>query len=174
MESEKRWAPIPGWPGYRVSDDGILETNKRPGGRTGFWRPKAHSTVEGYVMVQLVHKRVHKTYHMNTLVLLCHGPPRPTGKSMALHNNGDPSDNRLENLRWGYAKDNSDDRRRHGRTARGDRNGSAKLRSSDLKLIRELRSSGIALSALGVAFNVSESAIRRFVNGKTWKDVTHD
>jgi hypothetical protein len=37
------------------------------------------------------------------------------GQIQVRHLNGDPFDNRLENLAWGTARDNAEDRMRHGR-----------------------------------------------------------
>jgi hypothetical protein len=51
--------------------------------------------------------------HVHKLVLEAFtGQPRPEGM-VCCHVNGNPSDNRLENLRWGTLRDNAADKRRH-------------------------------------------------------------
>lgn len=47
-----------------------------------------------------------------------HGPA-PSPDHEVRHLNGNPKDNRIENLRWGTAAENAQDRIRHGRQYRG-------------------------------------------------------
>lgn len=54
-----------------------------------------------------------KTRKVHVAVLEAFVGPRPEGMQ-ALHNNGDPSDNTVENLRWGTASDNMKDKSLHG------------------------------------------------------------
>lgn len=50
---------------------------------------------------------------VHALVLEAFVAPRPDGM-VCCHNNGDPADNRVENLRWGTASDNMQDSLKHG------------------------------------------------------------
>jgi hypothetical protein len=56
-----------------------------------------------------------------------------------------PADDRLENLRWGTHKENMEDREKHGRTARGERNGRYKLSPEQVRDIRTLTPTVAAL-----------------------------
>jgi hypothetical protein len=174
--SEKAWADIPGWPGYRVSTDGCIETRKLSTGLLDkTWRPlKTYLSTYGYSSVSLTDKGRSFRFNMNTLVLICHGPPRPHGRSFALHNNGNRLDNRLENLRWGYGKDNADDRERHGRTARGENNGASKLTSADVLGIRKMRADGFGALRISKAFGVSKKTVQNVLRGNTWKHIAEE
>jgi hypothetical protein len=61
-------------------------------------------TLDGHAAVQRVHRLVCTAFH---------GPPPSLDKGWVLHRDGDPSNNRPENLRWGSAQENSDDLGRH-------------------------------------------------------------
>ena len=102
------WKAIPGYEGlYEVSDQGNVRTFRR--GANGRLlkpgrMPQGHLSVAlGRGNSQCVHK----------LVLLAFVGPAPD-RHECCHNNGNPADNRLENLRWGTRSDNIRDAVRHG------------------------------------------------------------
>jgi len=102
------WKVIPGYEGlYEVSDQGNVKTFRR--GANGRLlkpgrMPRGHLSVAlGRGNSQCVHK----------LVLLAFVGPAPD-KHECCHNNGNPADNRLENLRWGTRSENIRDAVRHG------------------------------------------------------------
>lgn len=82
---------------------------------TGEPAPLNHGT-HGYRVVHIhAHSREYRgTFGVHNLVLALHGPAQPPGKTMVLHNDGDRTNNRLDNLRWGDALDNYRDAIRHG------------------------------------------------------------
>lgn len=97
------WKSVPGFEGqYDVSSQGRVRTFRR--GANGRLlkpgrMPQGHLSVAlGRGNSQCVHK----------LVLLAFVGPPPKGCE-CLHGNGDPSDNRLENLRWGTRSENNID-----------------------------------------------------------------
>lgn len=115
--SNETWKAIPGWPDYEVSDAGqvrstdrvIVASNgvhRRMPGR--IFRP---SLVRGYPSVHLPGPCT-RTVH--SLVLAAFVGPKPKGAEEIRHLNGDPTDNRLENLRWGTSSENAFDSVRHG------------------------------------------------------------
>jgi thymidylate synthase (FAD) len=56
-----------------------------------------------------------RTYHIHRLVLLSFiGKPNDPVKNMCCHKNGNPLDNRVDNLYWGNAQDNANDSVDHG------------------------------------------------------------
>lgn len=124
--SAERWLPIPGWDGlYEVSDLGRVKSSARRvesyGGRVGVRRERILATsaeaTSGHLRVSLRHKnregRKSITIGVHRLVLLAFVGPCPEGME-ACHNNGDPADNRLPNLRWDTRKANVSDTLAHG------------------------------------------------------------
>lgn len=117
----ERWRVIEGFPNYEVSNLGNVRSWAHKGRGRGKGRTKKprlltatlrkgstdYLTVTLYSeegrSVSLVHQLVTKTFH----------GPRPEGK-VVRHLNGDPLDNRAENLAWGTPKENSADRYVHG------------------------------------------------------------
>ena len=71
-------------------------------------------TKRPYKRVSLVDsKGVRKKHLVHTLVLEAFIGPRPAGHE-ACHNNGDCSDNRVDNLRWDTPSNNTRDKIKHG------------------------------------------------------------
>lgn len=121
-------------PGYRVTADGkVFSTghNWRGYGEREM-RPTPNS--DGYPSVRLTveGKRVRLAVHR--LVAREYLPPRPSPEHEVRHLDGDKTNNTVENLAWGTAKENAEDRERHGRTSRGLRHSSA-IRSSTHRLM---------------------------------------
>lgn len=169
--SERKWALIPGWPGYRVSDDGVVECRRNNAGfDSGCWsRRAAKPDADGYFRLTIHHRNRSVFIGVHTLVLICHGPPRPPGNSMALHGNGNPQDNHIDNLRWGFGLDNASDRELHGNTAACETHGCSKLTWSDVDEIRVLYAAGgISMSALAKKFKVNKKTILNVIHHKTW------
>lgn len=104
-----RW--IPGWEGqYKATTQGqIISYKKRV--------PKALSPASSkaikYLRVNLVSDNTRVTRYVHRLVLETFvGPAGPREETR--HLNGDHTDNRLANLVWGTASENTQDRVRHG------------------------------------------------------------
>lgn len=111
---EEQWAAVVDYEGlYEVSDAGRVRSIARPGTRGGILRGEVHP--DGYPSVKLSKggRKKHLTVHV--LVATAFRGPRPDGQECR-HLNGDPSDNRLENLAWGTSAENSQDMIGHGRT----------------------------------------------------------
>lgn len=117
-----KWVPVPGYEGlYSVSSRGTVRSEPRRiahyrGGESVLpareLKPDISAT---YYRVTLC--REGKTTRESIHRLVCeafHGPA-PEGKPWVLHKNGNPRDNRAENLYWGTPKENMQDKIRHGR-----------------------------------------------------------
>jgi len=101
--------------GYRVGSDGSVwsRKNARWGLRADFKQMKANPDSSGYPMLKLMVNRRAVSFRVNVLVLRAFiGDPRPGFESC--HNNGDPWDCRLTNLRWDTRAENIRDAQRHG------------------------------------------------------------
>lgn len=108
------WLAVGGYEGlYEVSDAGRVRSLPRGGTRGGVLRGDLHRA--GYPCVRLS-KEGHKTHlTVHSLVAKAFLGQRPDGMECR-HINGDPSDNRAENLAWGTSSENSHDMVLHGRT----------------------------------------------------------
>lgn len=172
--------PISGFEGYEVSSYGNVRSYRPRNGRGGFTasprllRPRIDKY--GYPMLTLRRddKDVSKTIHR--LVLEAFSGLCPEGMQ-ACHNNGNPEDNRIENLRWDTISENAWDRSRHGRAAgnfpvrRGVNHGRAKFSEEQVLEIRELFSEGVRKAELARKFNTSIPQITNIVTRKTWTHV---
>lgn len=116
----EQWMPIPEWPGYEVSDLGRVRSVARIVQRSNGWRQTIRERIlklawdtcgdTGHLTVTVYRQRrkVHR------LVLTAFVGPAPAGHE-GCHNDGDPSNNALSNLRWDTHRANSLDRIKHGR-----------------------------------------------------------
>lgn len=100
-------------------------------------------------------------------VLLTFAGPKPDGCE-CLHRNGDCTDDRPSNLRWGTSKENKDDMLRHGTRRHGDQIHTCKLSEQD---IRDIRMAGYPLRPLAKKYSVTETLISLILRRKVWKHV---
>lgn len=155
----ERWLPVVGYEGrYEVSDLGRVRSLLRG---CHFLAP--HTKDRGHLQVTLRGEKRHHSVHR--LVLAAFVGPCPAGM-MCRHLNGIPTDNRLENLRWGTAEENIADMRLHGTTPRGERNGSAKLTENE---VRDIRASPLTGRAVAAIYGVHASRVFRIREGNAWK-----
>lgn len=170
--------PIPGYKGvYSITDDGRVWSEERIDNRGhrrgGHWMrlslqggPYLRLTlrVEGLSVQKFVHQLVLETFV----------GPCPEGMECC-HNNGDPTDNRLANLRWDTPSANQRDAVKHGTQAglhsRGERNGYAKLTERDVGWIRYWHKSGVMVKDLAEWFSVCVGNIHMVVSRKTWDHI---
>jgi DNA-binding transcriptional regulator YiaG len=98
---------------------------------------------------------------VHRLVMLAFVGPCPAGHEVR-HINGDPSDNRLVNLRYGTRSENQKDRARHERT---------KLTPANVKDIRRRLKRCESQYSIAARFNVNQSLISRIKTGEAYSDV---
>lgn len=182
---EVEYRPIPHFPNYRVGSDGSIWSNiasRRSTGigttafhlnfKTGAWKQlKPSADPRGYKIVTLScigQKR--RSYPLHKLVLLAFRGPAEQGQQ-ARHLNDDKSNNSVENLAWGTASQNGQDKTRNGVAARGEKQWAAKLTEADVIKIRELAASGARTLELSRMFKVGVLAIYRAKTRKTWSHI---
>lgn len=166
--SDERWRPVPGFEGrYEVSSHGrvMTLTTYRPHQTGLVLRP--YKNKKGYQYVSFRTNGTRKSFAVHRLVLEAFAGPCPAGMQVA-HGNGDPTDNRVENLRWATSVENHADRRRHGRVPEGEANASARLDLSAVKTIKKLKGKASAYEIAHLAC-VAPSTIQSIWDGKTWR-----
>lgn len=112
----------------------------------------------GHLSVVLHNPR--KTYLVHQLVMLAFVGLPPLGK-VVCHNNGDATDNRLENLRYDTQTENVLDVLHSGRAWK-------KLTEDDVQAIRFGAWCGITTRELGLMFDVAHQTISKVLTGRTF------
>lgn len=110
------WRPIPGWPGYDVSDAGRVRSWRRSRRYPDAPLPRVlaqRRDPAGYARVNLRDLGRVEAALVHALVCAAFIGPRPAGLHVA-HGNGDRRDNRLANLRYATARENAADAVRLG------------------------------------------------------------
>lgn len=125
MNDDEQWKPVPGFEGYyEVSDLGRVRSFERLGPH---WRGgqrrygggllrtfPVNRTLKGsYLRVGLYRPGRRCARDVHLIVLEAFIGPRPAGM-VCCHYNGDPKDNRLQNLRWDTIAANAADDFRNG------------------------------------------------------------
>lgn len=94
----------------------------------------------------------------------------PTISHEVAHNNGDPLNNEVENLRWATRKENHADKILHGTQQHGDANGHSKLTTAQVKEILS-HPPDVNRSALAREYGVSQVTVSRILRRELWKHV---
>lgn len=175
---DEEFRNIDGYPAYRISNLGRIQTRWRWGAfYCGYecedvWKDlPTHPDAKGYPQVHLADGRSKpKTLRVHRLVALAfHNIPSGAGKLVVRHLDGDPANNRADNLAWGTYTQNEHDKHRHGTF--NTRMGGASLTEYDVKQIRRLAFEGVSQVELAARFKVSRPTITRIVNRTIWKDI---
>lgn len=162
--------PIPEWDDYLAGDDGHIYSLKNwrsvPVRRLAEGRNR-----DGYPTVQLS-----PGVGSRTLVVAVHKliarvwlGAKPSPRHEVRHLDGDKINNRPSNLAWGTTKQNAEDRDAHGRTARGERSGVAKLTSKQVLSIRERIASGETQTSIAASLGVCVATVNHIHTGRNWR-----
>lgn len=171
--TEEIWKDIPDCPDYQASNIGNIRTCKINGrwGRKGDWRPiklKRLSGKMGYLCfgTNAKGRKFNKTVHRAVLETFSAGPPDV--RCDVAHLNGNPVDNRLENLQWASRAENMRHAKEQG-TAKG-----GTLRPVDVRRIRSmLAADNLTQQAIADAFGISQCMVHFIKVGKRWaQDLT--
>lgn len=113
------WKDIPGYEGmYQVSDLGRVKSVSRKDARGRNRKERIlqnNPNASGHHQVKLYKDGNTKYPYVHRMVLEAFVGPPPKEKPNALHCDDDPSNNKLENLRWGSQSENRNDAVRNGR-----------------------------------------------------------
>ena len=123
---------------------------------------------KGYKSIKLGKGPLAGPTGVHRIVLETFAGPKPENLQCR-HLDGNPGNNKMDNLVWGTAKENSQDRIRHGTQARGEDNGNAKLQDADISEIHQLYTSGLTFDEIGGRYGVSGEAVRFVITGQTFK-----
>lgn len=164
------WKPVAGYEGlYEISDQARLRRislNGKP------IEPRYLTTAfhnGRYVQAILCKDAKTRNVHVHTLVCTAfHGPSRGL---WARHLDGDRSNNRPSNLRWGTPKENMRDQYDHGTRIVGVRVPNARLDDDKVREIREMYSKGISQTKIANIIGVSQPVVSTVTRGVRWGHV---
>lgn len=162
-----RWGrEIPNVPGYTVTDRGRVYSHVR-GSRPRRLRPTPHH--HGHERVQLRVAGKPRSFFVHVLVALAWIGPAPFEGARVLHRDGDETNNRATNLRWGTMLENLADMREHGTLLVGERSTSAKLTATLVEEARARKAGGVPTRALARDYGVHPRTMARALDGRTWR-----
>lgn len=89
------------------------------------------------------------------------------------HLDGDKLNNKLNNLKWGTAIENHNDKRLHGTTAYGENNANSKLNKFQVQRIRLMKEVDpkIKLTVIARMFNLDKTTIWDIVHRRSWRHI---
>ncbi len=155
--------PIPGLPGYWARADGEIYSTKvsstpKLKGRwlcsNGYFHVSL--TVEGKPSRCTVHALVARAFHGE----------RPFVGAEARHLNGNRTDNRAENLKWGSGSENQNDALQHGTRFVGEASPLAKLTNDQVATIVAAVRRGVDCGYLARRLGVSASLVELAAKGR--------
>lgn len=168
------WKPIDGYSGmYWVSNKGQVKSYR-------WWRQRGiESKGKAYLLTpitngwdhlfyRLYQDGVTRTVSIGKLMLTAFSGPPVGAKKWACHNDGNPRNNVLSNLRWDTNSANQMDRAKHGTSNSGSANGRSKLTELQVISIHKLIAAGNSQRKVAAAFGVDQSAISNIVRGRNW------
>lgn len=178
------WKPVVGFEGlYEVSDRGRVRSLERavrivngmaPARRVPAKVLSPGVNTSGYLHVTLFRagkRRLRRVHHLVLEAFVSHCP----AGDQALHGNAVRDDNRVENLRWGTARENAQDRDLHGNQQRGESAWNAKFTDDQIIAIRcAYDTTSATLADLACEYSVCISTIWYIVKRLHWTHINDD
>lgn len=160
----EEWRPVVGWERfYRVSNLGRIYSLHQTGRLTTGMHIRG-----GYRVVKLRDgdRRAHAQVHC--MVLEAFRGPRPTPNHDGCHGDGNPTNCRLDNLRWDTKAGNQADRILHGTSLKG-RSGGRQLTA---EMVRQVRTTpNVTDDEWASRIGCSATTVLHARTGKTWKEL---
>lgn len=167
------WKPIPAHPGYEASNLGRIRgldrtiTTKR-----GVMKPfkgrimkPSDCLPKGYLTIGFGAK---KRRCLHILVLEAFVGPCPDGHESA-HEDGNPRNNRIDNLTWKTPKQNNADKKKHGTNLEGELCPWSLLNNQQAIAVKQMLADGHSILVIANHFHVNRSVIQRIKLGHSYK-----
>ena len=165
-----KFKDIPGFPGYLVSDTGVVLSQRR--GMPRVLKPCVIKN--GYQTVNLCRNLKAFRRYIHWLVLLAFVGDKPFPKAVARHLDGKQLNNNLLNLEYGTMKDNQADCVRHGNRPMGGDNWNSKLTENDVIEMLNLIKTGMMQKDIASHYGIGRPHMSSIANGKRWKHITKE
>jgi len=161
------WRDVVGYEGvYQVSNFGRVKRIKPSNGAVSGKVLKPGVNKNGIKNVNLCYESRPKSYTIHRLVALAFLGDPPTERHVVAHNDGNPSNNRLANLRWATPAENSFDQVKHG-TQKGKHHG----RKSTLteEQVIAIRADHRPSSVIGPEYGIHPGTVTQIRRRETYK-----
>lgn len=166
-ESLPALKPVPSIPGFWAGEDGHVYVQWK----NQWWQKKEwpHNGEYRAVAVPVKHGIMRQVQR-----LICeafHGPS-PEGEYEVSHEDGDPTNNLPNNLKWRTHAGNMRLTVVHGTSPDGVKHPRATFTEEQVRYIRQQRAAGVKLIELQKEFDCASSTISRAANGKRYPRLT--
>ena len=173
-QDTEEWKELPEYEDFDVSNFGRVRLARISHLRKRMLKVgsllKSHTDQDNYQRLGFVWEKTRKDFYVHNLVLMTFVGPRPEG-CQGCHNDGNPQNNHISNLRWDTCRANKHDSILHGTWAKGTKIHLAKLTEGDIPKIYQLREEGLSQEAIGKIVGVNQTKISDVLNNKTWRHV---
>lgn len=180
----EKWVPVPGFEGfYEVSSIGRVRSvdhyTEPKVDSIGRHQPRA--LMKGKIIAQRKHQfgywvvTLSKNNKIFTRVvhrLVAEGfyGPRPKG-NVIRHLNGNPEDNRVENLAYGTQKENMQDAIQQDTVEHGERRGNALHTNEEIRQLKRDLICGMSTGEAAKKYKMPQSQVCKIADGNAWKRV---
>lgn len=171
------WKSIPGYEGfYQASIGGRIRSLDRiveySDGRRTLHKGitlKPGKCKRGYRRVTLWKNNISKSRLISRLILRTFVGNCPSGMEVC-HNDNDPSNNKLANLRYDTPKANNLDKKKFETCSSGERNAGARLTEKQVIAMRSQYAKGkVTLAQIAFKYKISNGHTWAIINGRCWK-----
>lgn len=122
---------------------------------------------DGYIIIHISVSGVKSNERVHRLILMAF-QRMPTYGEFGLHKDGDPSNNKPNNLYWGDHDQNMEDRKRHGNYPIGSDHPMAVVTPEIVMAVRSSTETGKSLAA---QFGIGQSTISRIRRRQSWDHI---
>jgi HNH endonuclease len=148
------WKPVPNFEHVEVSTDGQFRNSKTK------YVYQLYLSDSGYWKLQIDGKSL---FAHKTVLLTFVGPP-PSKKHQAAHDDGNKSNNSVQNLLWKTKKQNEADKKRHG-TVTGGKPGLKRPSAEQIQRMIERFNDGDSITAIAADHGLHRWSVSRYVRG---------
>ncbi len=174
-EQNEEWRPISWTNGkYWVSSHGRVKSFAVPNNQRPRERILSHGIAPrtGHHHVGLYVDGYPRNHQVHRLVLEAFKGSPPSAAHVAAHLNGDPHDNRIDNLIWATVAENAAHAKIHGTTYCGERHHRAKLTNDLVIKIREEMASGALPKDIASRYPISRRMANQIRLGQSWRNIS--